>query len=194
MFDVATRPQPPSSQATTALGVPFDWRLAPPVAPSALPWTDFAAPSGTPTVYADVLATYALALDDTLQTAIIISLFTDARAGRDDVLPLGVTDRRGWVGDEFMAGSFDNQPDAWGSLLWLLYFGKVTADVLPRAQYAAKQSLRWMLRKGVVSQVDVEALWVGDRLAVRPTIYKPEQATPVYDVLWGTSLSRGAVQ
>lgn len=40
----------------------------------------------------------ALDTDDGLRTAILISLFTDARALDDDVLP-APEDRRGWWGD-----------------------------------------------------------------------------------------------
>ena len=46
----------------------------------------------------------------------------------------------------------------------------------------------------IASRVDVEASWVGerqDRLALRITIYRPDQVQPVYDVLWGTTIRRG---
>jgi len=189
MFDVATRPQP-SRTPSAALGLPFDWRLTAPAPAANYPWTDYTGPTGVPQPYVDVLATYALELEDTLSTAVIISLFTDRRAGRDDVLPLNQTNRRGWVGDEFMGDGFDTRTDAWGSMLWLCYVTKLTADVLERARFAAQEALAWMVRDGIASRVDVTAEWVGERLAVRPTIYQAGQAAPVYDVLWGTSLRR----
>lgn len=40
-----------------------------------------------------------LVTDDGLRTAILISLFTDARANDDDPLPEPGADRRGWWGD-----------------------------------------------------------------------------------------------
>jgi phage gp46-like protein len=190
MFDIATRPQP-SSDAAAVFGVPFDLRLVLPLAPSAYPYTDYNNATGAPQAGVEVLATYAVELEDTLQTAVILSLFTDRRAGRDDKLPLHQTDRRGWVGDEFMA----DEGDAWGSALWLVYSGKSTADVLERARFAAQEALAWLVRDGIASRVDVTAEWVGargDRLAVRPSIYKPDQVRPVYDVLWGTTITRGA--
>jgi phage gp46-like protein len=192
MFDLATRPQP-APYAAAALAVPFDWRLVQPLPAAELPYTDYLDPAAGPTQHTELLATYALELEDTLQTAVILSLFTDRRAGRDDVLPLNQTDRRGWVGDEFMGGGFDAGTDAWGSGLWLLYSGKVIGDVLPLAQLYARESLAWMLRAGIVDRIDVDALWAGeraDRLAVRPKLYKPSQVQPVYDVLWGTSIRR----
>lgn len=136
----------------------------------------------------------ALALEDTLQTAIVISLFTDARAGQDDHLPRGQTDKRGWCGEEFVA------PDAapWGSKLWLLP-AKAMPDVLERARFAAQEALAWLVPAGLAQRVSVDAQWHGSsaanqRLALRIAIYRGGQIKPVYDVLWGTSIARGQTQ
>lgn len=175
------------------MGVPFDLRLTRPGPAASYPWTDFA--SGVPVARVDQLATYALQLEDTLQTAVILSLFTDARAGRDDTLPLNQTNRRGWVGDEFMG---QDDADAWGSLLWLIYIGKgeqglSEGGVLDTAQLYVGECLAWMVRAGIASKVEAIATWGGergDRLLIRPVIYKPDQVAPVYDVVWGTSVRR----
>lgn len=190
MFDVATRPQPNTSSAAAVFGVPFDWRLTQSGTPSDYPWTNFASPTGVPEKRVDVLATYALQLEETLQTAIIISLFTDRRAGPDDKLPLNQTDRRGWVGDEFAAEGPTSRRDEWGTLLWLVYTGKVTDDVPGFAQFTCQEGLSWLVRAGIASRVVVTAQWSGDRLVVRPQIYQADQASPVYDVLWGTSIRK----
>lgn len=193
MFDVATRPQPNTVDAASVFGMPFDWRLVTPGPAVSYPWKDFVQPNGVPVVYADVLATYSVELEDSLQTAVILSLFTDRRAGLDDKLPQGETDRRGWVGDEFTTDDFDSRPDPWGSLLWTCYGGKSSQELLERARFAATEALDWMVRDGIASRVSVVAQWVGerqDRLAVRPSIYKLGQVAPVYDVLWGTSVKR----
>jgi phage gp46-like protein len=195
MFDVATRPQPASLNAGAVFGVPFDWRLTAPLPASPYAWSDFGSSTGEPQRYADPLATYALQVEDTLQTAIILSLFTDRRAGPDDRLPLNETNRRGWVGDAFMPTTAGAPRDDWGTLLWLCYAGKVTADVLPFAEFTCKEGLAWLVREGIASRVLVTAQWAGeraDRLAVRPQIYQPGQVSPVYDVLWGTSIRRFA--
>lgn len=202
MFDLATRPQPVQT-AAALVAAPFDWRLCAPSdsgAPSAYPYTDVLQPDGSFVPGIDMLASYSLELEDTLQTAIILSLFSDRRAGPDDTLPLHDTERRGWVGDEYMADDFDDRLDAWGSKLWLVYFGKVTAAKLGAARFAAEQSLQWLIRDGIASRIVVQSSWEGaraDRLAVRPTIYQAERSQPVYDVLWGTSIRRsteGALQ
>lgn len=193
MFDLATRPQPASAHPAAVFGVPFDLRLVAPLPPSDYPWSSYGLPSGAPAHNVDVLATYALELEDSLHTAVILSLFTDRRAGPDDKLPLHQTDRRGWVGEEFAEEDFDPARDAWGSLLWLCYSGKAEGSVLERARFAAQEALAWMVRDGIASRIAATTAWVGergDRLAVRPTIYRGGESRPIYDVLWGTSIMR----
>jgi phage gp46-like protein len=192
MFDLATAPQQSSGLALLA-GVPFDLRLVQPLAAGDYAWNDFASPSGAAVPGVDVLETFALALEDSLQTAIIQSLFTDARALDDDALPAGTRDRRGWLGEEYASGGLDAAQDIWGSRLWLLYQGKATGDVLERARFEAEQALAWMLRDGVASRIEVSTQWVGerlDRLAIRPRIYQGDAASPSYDVLWGATITR----
>lgn len=185
MFDLATRP-PKTGY------LPFDLQLLQPLPEADLPWHDFSSPSGQPATYVERLQTFALALEPTLQTAIILSLFTDRRAGRDDVLPRGVADRRGWVGESFVG---NGRP--WGSHLWLLTHGKATDDKPAKARFACEEALSWMLDDGVASRIVVEASWVpgtnSERLAVRPQIWQGQDSAPVYDVLWGTSVQRGTV-
>jgi phage gp46-like protein len=205
MFDLATRLQPDTASIAALAGVPFDLRLTPPAPPSAYPYTSLVNDTGAPQPGVQILATYALALEGSLATAVIDSLFTDARAGADDTLPLGQTDRRGWVGDEFMraadSGAGATGADPWGSLLWLLYYSKAGDDIPERARFAAQEALAWLVRDGIASRVDVAAQWVPGngglngpraRLAIRPTIWQPGQVRPVYDVLWGTSIERWA--
>lgn len=78
-----------------------------------------------------------------LQTAFLISLFTDAQCGPDDVIPDGSTNRRGWWADPTM-----------GSLLWLLERAKLDSDVAKRAQGYAKTALQWFIDDGVVAAFD----------------------------------------
>lgn len=193
MFDLAIRPQPNTTSAAAVFGVPFDMRLVQPTPPRALPWTDYLSTSGGPLHGVQQLRVYSLELEDSLSTAVIVSLFTDRRAGRDDKLPPGQVDRRGWIGDELLAQ--DQDVDEWGSGLWLCLTGKADDAALEAARFAALESLSWLLRDGIASRVEVTAEWVGermDRLAVRPVIYQGDAAEPVYDVLWGTSLRRWA--
>lgn len=76
-----------------------------------------------------------------LGTAVMISLFTDAEAGPDDIIPDGTSDRRGW-----WAGPI-------GSKLWLLSRSKQTATVLALAKTYIAEALQWLLDDGVASEV-----------------------------------------
>ncbi|OWF79070.1 phage GP46 family protein [Yersinia alsatica] len=90
-------------------------------------------------------------LDDSLSTAVIISLFTDRRALDSDELPAGPnTDKRGWWGDAF-------QSRPMGSRLWLLSREKQMASVLTRAKTYADEALAWLIDEQHVKQVQVTA-------------------------------------
>ncbi|MBA3027434.1 MAG: hypothetical protein FP816_01275 [Desulfobacteraceae bacterium] len=93
------------------------------------------------------------AVDNTLKTAVILSLFTDRLADEDDVLPDGGTDRRGWWGDIFP----EVGGDLTGSRIWLLSREKQLPSVLRRAGQYAKEALQWLLDDGVILGLDVVA-------------------------------------
>lgn len=83
---------------------------------------------------------------DDLQTAMIISLFTD-RVARDDD-DIDGEDRRGWWGD---MGEEHNI----GSRLWLLRRQKLTQDVAQKAEDYAREALQWLISDGVVSSFTI---------------------------------------
>lgn len=95
-----------------------------------------------------------LALEDGLATAVILSLFLDARARADDALPDGGTDRRGFWADTVAPAV---ERDRTGSRLWLLSREKTLPEVLRRAHDYAAEALRWLVDDGVASRVDVSA-------------------------------------
>ncbi|MFA6971624.1 MAG: phage GP46 family protein [Gallionella sp.] len=91
--------------------------------------------------------------DDGLDTAVIISLFTDRRANTDDVLPGDSTNLRGWWADAYpgMPG------DKIGSRLWLLSREKQLNIALNRAKEYAEEALQWLVTDTVVKSVQVTA-------------------------------------
>jgi len=91
------------------------------------------------------------AIDESLRTAVIISLFTDRRAEPDDLLPDGGTDRRGWWADIYPQVDADRI----GSRLWLLAREKQLPSVLQRAQAYAAEALQWLLDDGLVTELAV---------------------------------------
>lgn len=128
--------------------------------------------------------------DTGLETAVLISLFTDRRAKEDDVLPDSSNlDRRGWWGD---LGSPEVDGDQIGSRLWLLSREKTLEAVLIRAKEYAQESLAWLMDDGVAESIEVETERQGvvgsDRLALLVQIFKPGGVvTPFkYELQWIT--------
>lgn len=92
-----------------------------------------------------------LAEDDGLDTAVIISLFTDRQAEPGDSIPDGTDDMRGhWT---------DSMPevdgDLIGSRLWLLTREKQLPEVMVRAREYCEEALDWMVQDGVARSVTV---------------------------------------
>lgn len=133
--------------------------------------------------------------DEGLQTAVILSLFTDRRAADDD--SEAVADhRRGWWADEFAA----EDGDQIGSRLWLLDRAKTGADLGLRVEEYVREALAWMLRDEVVERIDVTTETRGQALGMEVTLHRPG-GTPftmrfdnVWQALKGPITGGGAVQ
>lgn len=96
-----------------------------------------------------------LQLDGGLRTAVLISLFTDARADAADVLPTAGDDVRGWWADTFA----ETEGDRIGSRLWLLSREKATNKTLERARGYARDALAWLIEDGIAATVEVATSW-----------------------------------
>lgn len=90
-----------------------------------------------------------LAPDNGLASAVLISLFTDARANSEVELPPGESKLRGWWGDLSERKT--------GSLLWLIMREKTVPEVAARAKEYCESALAWMIQDGVAQAVTVEA-------------------------------------
>ncbi|QPC44012.1 phage GP46 family protein [Kaustia mangrovi] len=133
-----------------------------------------------------------LVLDDSLQTAVIISLFTDRRADDGDVLPVEFgSDRRGWWGDAFPY----EDGDRIGSKLWLLNREKEMQVVLDRAEQYAREALQWLIDDRVCDRIDIEAEIVRPGwLGLGITIHRPD-TDPVeyrFNYAWDAQEARAA--
>ncbi|TPG53276.1 hypothetical protein EAH89_17310 [Roseomonas nepalensis] len=105
-----------------------------------------------------------LAPGDDLETAVWMSLFTDRRAGPDDVVTDGTDDCRGWWAD-----AYSEKP--LGSRLWLLDRAKHLPETLRLAETYAREALAWLIEDDVAARVDVTAEWAGPTfLVLRPVI------------------------
>ena len=95
-----------------------------------------------------------LEYDEGLETAVIISLFTDRRANFDDILPDSSNrDFRGWWGD---LASPLIEGDQIGSRLWLLEREKTLKTVLVRAKQYAEEALQWMIEDRIATKIEVD--------------------------------------
>lgn len=142
------------------------------------------------------LAQGALVADDGLRTAILISLFTDARAPAGAELPERGDDRRGWWGDQFAAAGSATEADAIGSTLWLLRRAKHLPGVVEQARQAAEAALGWLLRDGVASSVTVQAETLNSStLALAVELDRPAgPGRQRYDYTWNASTGEVAVR
>jgi phage gp46-like protein len=116
-----------------------------------------------------------------LETAVLLSIFCDARAGISDDIHAG-SDRRGW-----WAEAYFDAPDTWGSDLWQVVTRKATADTLVFAQRACERALEWLIDDGICRQVDVETWWLEGRqgyMGILVTLHKPDILAPQYVGPW----------
>lgn len=118
-----------------------------------------------------------------LETAVYLSLFSDAPARDDDDVPDGAT-RRG-----FWADALGTDGDVWGSRLWLLSRSKLTDAVLVDAKTYAEEALAWLVRDEVARSVLVTASRVDltpetKGILIEVVIYKPTGERAEYEWAW----------
>jgi phage gp46-like protein len=124
-----------------------------------------------------------LVQDGGLETAVMLSLFTDRRSEEGDELPPGDTDRRGWWADAAPVV----EGDRIGSRLWLLEREVATQAVVDRAVTYAREALQWLLDDKVASSLEVSAeIPRRGMIGLVVKIYRP-QKDPVnyrFDHVW----------
>ena len=104
-----------------------------------------------------------------LESAIIISLFSDRIAAVGDVIPDGTNDPRGWWADTDVPI---------GSRLWLLKRSKQIPETLQKAYDYIAEALQWLLDDQVVAQFDINVQWVrASTLGAQITAYKQDGTT-----------------
>lgn len=134
-----------------------------------------------------------IAPDDGLETAVLISLFADARATEDLIDPIDRDgDLRGYWGDvqSQVAG------DSTGSLLWTVRRAKQLTRTLAKVKEYAEASLKWMLDDAVADSVTVTATYprLGWML-LEVFIYRPGSSNPVvfrYNYQWNAQVLKVA--
>ena len=131
--------------------------------------------STTPTAYLE---------DETLETSIRLSLFTNARAQDGDELPEGSgafgEELGGWWADKFLEGG-----GPLGSRLWTLRRSSLTSETRQRARDYAVEALRWLVVQGIASSVAVEtAIPERGRLALYVTVTREGETPSRFQYVW----------
>lgn len=130
-----------------------------------------------------------IAADDGLQTAVLISLFADARATEDMIPSIDRDgDLRGWWADAFN----DDAGDQTGSQLWTIQRAKQLQRTLADARDYARNSLRWLTEDRVADRVEVftsypQRGW----MLLEVHIYRPGSSNPVvfrFNYEWNAQL------
>lgn len=135
---------------------------------------------------------YDLQRDDGLDTAVVISLFTDRRATADQLpAELPQDDLRGWWGDvrPIVAG------DKTGSHLWLLAREKQTSETLSRARKYVRDALQWMIDDRVSPKVDTRVSYLRRGvMLIEADIYRPggKLARYRYEYEWAAQAAKRA--
>jgi phage gp46-like protein len=112
-----------------------------------------------------------------LETAFLISLFTDRVANIDDVIPDGTTDPRGWWADD--------QERPIGSRLWLLERVKLTNAVAARAKDYAAEALKWLIDDGVLVRIDITTeIILSNQLRMRVIGFASAGSKAAIDYQW----------
>ena len=124
--------------------------------------------------------------DGGLETAVLLSLFLDARAQPDDELPDGEDDPRGYWADAF--SSDEETPvilDRWGSRLYLLRRSALTDETVNRAREYALEALEWFKTDGVASAIRVKTeAQPPETLAIGVEIDDQKGGTRRFDFAW----------
>ena len=129
-----------------------------------------------------VLAVGDLQTGQDLETACLVSLFTDKFATVDFTPTDGTSDRRGWWADPYNDAPL-------GSNLWQLERAKKTRDTLGLAQRYASDALQWLIDDGVAQSVAVDTRWLGQdtgstMLGIAVLITKPDESLTRFIFGW----------
>lgn len=125
----------------------------------------------------------ALAVDYTLETQVVVSLFTDLEATPEEIAAAGLDTQRGWWAE--VDSLRDPDRPRMGSKLWLLSKGKTTMETLRRAEVYALESLQWLIDAGIAASMEVRASrphpgFIGLDLTIR----KPQKLLPAFRRFW----------
>jgi phage gp46-like protein len=113
-----------------------------------------------------------------LETACLVSLFSDRLASPDFRPTDGTSDRRGWWADRYLEAPL-------GSRLWQLDRAKKTRATLGLARTYALEALQWLVSDGVAASVEIDTRWITPTmLAIAILITKPDGSLTRFTFGW----------
>jgi len=116
---------------------------------------------------------------DGLQTAVDVSLLTDARADASDVPD--PFNRRGYIGDILTS----SEGRSLGATLWIYSQSRLTTEDLNSIRIDAQNALLWIIQDGVARSVSVSVERTGIReVKANIDIVTNEGKEERYTVLW----------
>ena len=122
-----------------------------------------------------------LKADNGLETAALISIFSDRRVTFEE-LPSSETDRRGWWADLISEPANDEI----GSRLWTLErIGKVVETTAVEMKSILTQAFEWMIEDGIAAKVVVDAFINGpNEIKGTARIFKPDGDNIPFKFVW----------
>lgn len=131
-----------------------------------------------------------LAVDNGLESSILVSLFCDRRARPDQIRP---EDDRSDLRGHWLDFGATVAGDKIGSHLWLLQREKETPQLLARAKQYCEKALSWMIEDRVASAVSVQTSYTArgvmriDIQIARPDSSKTQYR---YDYEWSSQAAK----
>lgn len=128
-----------------------------------------------------------LAADNGLETAVLISLFSDLYVEPAN-LPESIEDPRGWWADSIS----DPPEDRIGSRLWIFERAKVTNEAAIGMRAAILEALAWLIDDGIAQTVNcVTTIIPNTRIDFEVEIFKPSGEDIPFKFAWdGQALKR----
>lgn len=121
-------------------------------------------------------------VDESLNTAVILSLFLDSRADQQEVQD--VSERRGFWGDMFP----EVPGDETGSKLWLHDRDKKSKELRGDLKDASLNSLQWIIDDEIAEQINCEVDFdLGlDQVGLEIEISKPQEIPEKFSLIWSS--------
>ena len=119
-------------------------------------------------------------MDEGLETASLISLFSD-RFVADEDLPSNINENRGWWGDAIS----DPADDEIGSILWIHEaVGKITFETRNSMRESLRDALEWMIEDGIAERIEASGELINGEILISAQIFRPQGDNILFKFVW----------